>query len=220
VQTSDGKVITLYTEPSTAYQLNNREARLVDIRVGADIEANYVVREDRNIANLIIAGPVVTTEVVYPSSRVQTIQGRITKIASPNFLVLTTSEGKEIPLYLDLQKDFTIKYVDTDNKRVVTALQTTMPTTLETVDGPVTRKGARIEGTIVRVSVKTNPQEIVVKTTTGQEVIVLTSPEAKYRIDNEDVSFDEVQIGLPVTVIYDVDQRRNLLRSLSGLRRK
>jgi hypothetical protein len=221
IQTTEGKEITLYTDPRTTYRINEREARLADIRVGAEINAIYNVRDNRYMAGEIVVGAQTTApgpEIIYPSSASQTIQGRITKIASPNFLVVTTTDGKEVQLYLDLQRDFTIRFVDSGDKRIATSVVTATPTTLETTTGPT--NGATVEGTIVRVGVKTNPQEIVVRTKTGQEVILFTSPKTTYRLENRDVRFEDVQEGLPVMVIYDVDNQRKILRSLRGLRRK
>ena len=54
IRTSDGKEITVYTNPQTTYSLNNQPATISSFQAGVPVEVNYVMQNGRPYARGIL----------------------------------------------------------------------------------------------------------------------------------------------------------------------
>ena len=54
VRTRDNKEVVVYTNPQTRYLLNSRPVQFSDLRVGANINAGYVLEGNRYIASNVV----------------------------------------------------------------------------------------------------------------------------------------------------------------------
>src|SRR5262245_36609313 len=51
IRTADNKDVTLFVNPQTRVMVDGRAARIADLRVGSEINAAYIVENDRFIVN-------------------------------------------------------------------------------------------------------------------------------------------------------------------------
>jgi len=76
------------------------------------------------------------------------------------------------------------------------------------------KEGTTVEGTILRILAPSN--QIVVRTTTGQEVTLAAGPKTAYRFGTRDVQFSDFRQGQQVNVSYDVRGGQPIMSSLVG----
>jgi translation initiation factor IF-1 len=144
VRTSDNKEITFVAIPETRIVVNKKAARFSDLKVGAEINAVYTVRDDR-------------------------------------FLVSAVTVGEELP-----------------------------------APEPAPAEGTLVTGTVVRV---VGQDQVIVKTAEEKEVIIYVAPQTKYVFAEQPGRFTDLRPGADIRIQYDVRDRRNVARSIIGVRR-
>lgn len=157
------------------------------------------------------------------------VRGKIVKVQAPDQFVVRTQDNKEVILYASPRTRYTIdgkagkyadlrvgtelnaSYVVRDNKYYVNTV------TVGDLDATPSVKTTKIEGTVVRV---VGDDQVIVKTKGDKEVTVYVSPKTKYIFEDRPARFTDVRQGVDVRIEYDVRDRRNLARSILGIRRK
>lgn len=224
VQTSNGKELSFYTNPQTSYRRGTGNATIRDLRVGSNINVIYGMQDDRYLANevsFVEQGQPGSTAEVNPGRN--QIRGRITRMAA-NQIVITTSDGREVALQIDANNEVIAHYAQQGNQMMLLGLHAAREgaepaqggSSSTTTEVAPTAQGTTVEGTIVRVE----NNQVVVRGANGQEVILMSSPQSTYRLDDQAVRVNEFTAGQPVTVQYDVRDRNNYVRSIIGRRRR
>ena len=225
VRTSDNKEVILYTSPETRYVIKGKAARYSDLRVGAEIQAPYVVREERHVVSAVTVGAATDTPRASEAVRVS---GRIVRVQAPEHVVIRTADNREITLiagpksryvldgkagrFSDLRVGLEVnaEYLDRDSKMYVETI--TVGPVATTEPAPETT----VQGTVVRV---VGQDQVIVKTTENKEFTVYVVPQTKYVFDDQAGRFTDIRTGNDIRVVYDVRDRRNVARSILGLRR-
>ena len=163
-----------------------------------------------------------------------TIQGKVVRVA-PTFdsFVVRTADGRQVTVYpydktvyrrgaqafqvRELRPDTPVNviYDVRENRNVantITWVEGTPPAAAAAPPAPA-NAGTTVQGTLVRVE---GTDQFIVRTADGKEMILYSQPQTVYKLDNQVVQYKEVQPGTPVTVVYDVRDRRPILRSLVG----
>jgi hypothetical protein len=211
VQVEGGKQVTLHSGPKTVYRYRDRDGRFNDIRAGMSIRAIYDVSQERNLVSSVILED--ADRDAPAGQEAANIRGRIVKANSdPNHLVILTTDGKELILYLDSQRESTFRYETREGKRVLTGLSLGLVR-----EGPAPAATAPISGTIVRVAGA--DRQFVVRTEAGREVIFYAEPKAVYEFDGREVEFTTLRPGVSVSVNYDVRDQKHYARKISGRKR-
>jgi hypothetical protein len=105
VRTPDRREVILHVNPQTRFLLNNRAARLEDLREGARIAADFDIVEDRHVARAVTINP---AEVVEPVPAETVVEGTIVRVMEPeNQFVVRTAAGKEVILAAQPRATFT-----------------------------------------------------------------------------------------------------------------
>lgn len=104
VRTPDNRELTLYTNPQTIYRANNRDVRFSDVRVGSDITVGYDMSGNRYLANNVVVGPYeqVPAQAAVPAEGTL-VTGRVIRLVGTNEVILQTSDGREVPVYVTPQ---------------------------------------------------------------------------------------------------------------------
>lgn len=214
IQAEGGKQMTLYSGPKSVYRFRDRDGRFSDIRSGMSIRAIYGVTDERNVVSSVSLDD---AERDAPAAQENAnLRGRITKAsADPNHLVIQTSDGKEIILYLDSRREATFMYETREGKRVLTGM--TFGLAAEASTEPRAAAPVPITGTIVRVA--GTDRQFVVRTEDGREMIFYAEPKAVYEFDGREAEFTTLRPGVSVSVNYDVRDRKHYARRIIGRRR-
>jgi hypothetical protein len=118
IRTSAGKELTLFTSAQTRFMVNGKAVQFTDLRVGAEINADFTVRDGRYIVTQIAVGgapnaPAVEPAPVRPAEPVPAtptsleLKGSIVRVVGENQIVIRTANNKEITLFVEP----TTKYV-------------------------------------------------------------------------------------------------------------
>jgi hypothetical protein len=73
--------------------------------------------------------------------------------------------------------------------------------------------GTLIQGRVVRT---VGPDQVVIQTAAGQEMVVYVSPQTVYRFNDGAGQYTDLRPGFDVGVYYDVRDRRNVARRIIG----
>jgi hypothetical protein len=231
VKTSENKEIILQANPQTRFVINGKAGKYTDLRVGTEINAGYVLRDDRYLVNTVTIGAE-PGGVIPASGAVQTgttLRGKIVRLKGPDQVIVATTGGKEVMLvaspttryvingkaarFADLRVgiDVGAVYAERDHRFLVETFTVgAEPQVVPAGDATL------VEGTVVRV---VGEDQVVVRTPEKREVIVYVGPTTKYLIDDQPARFADFRSGAEVRIQYDVIDRRNTARSIIGLRR-
>ena len=234
VRTTGNKEVIFYSTPQTRYVINGKAGRYADLRVGTEINAGYIVRDDRYMVNTVTIGGDVSG-VVPASGTVQvgtTIRGKILKVQGSEQVVVRTADNKEVFLFVNPTTRYLINgkagrfadlrvglevnaaYAERDSRYIVETF--TVGTAPEAQQLPA-GEGTLVEGTVLRV---VGEDQVIVRTPEKKEVIVYVGPQTKYLIEDQPARFIDFRTGSEVRIYYDVRDRRNMARSILGVRRK
>src|SRR5262245_24257508 len=231
IRTSDNKEVTLYASPQTRYTIEGKAGRYTDLRVGTELNAVYVPRNERFVVNTVTVGAVLDTQPPQkaPPDQATTIRGKILKIQGQDQIVVRTSTGKEQTLFVGPSARFVIsgkagRFVDLRPGAEVTIIYTEREnrfwietvTVGETTAAEPPAEGTTVSGTVLRV---VGEDQVVVRTADNKEVIVYVAPQTKYIVDDRPAQFTDFRTGSDVRIIYDVRDRRNMGRSIIGIHR-
>jgi len=224
VETRDNKQVTLYTNPQTRYQMNNKAVTYSDLRAGANITARYVTEGDRHIVNAVTVAPVQATtpprtDVAPATGGAQTakgtvVEGEVVRVVGKDLVVIRTADGKEVMVYVSPET----KYQLGAKSGQFSDLK---PGASVGVDYDVrdTRNTARqvvgvnrVEGQVVRV---VGQDQVIVRTPDGKEVTVYLSPETRYQLTPQGGgTYTDLRPGTDIGVYYDVRDQRPMARRI------
>jgi len=71
------------------------------------------------------------------------------------------------------------------------------------------------QGEVIRVG----NNQVVIRTSDGKEIIVYTTPQTTYQLNEQPATFTQLQPGVPVRVDYDLRDQRPYARGIFGRRR-
>jgi len=106
VRTPDNREVTLFVNPQTRYLVNDRPVTFNDLRVGGDINATYLTQDGRFVVNTVTLGG--TPEVVQPAQPGTALEGTIVRVVGTDQVIIRTSTGQEVPVYVQPQTVYTI----------------------------------------------------------------------------------------------------------------
>lgn len=223
VRTNENKEVIFYTSPQSRYIINGKAGRYADLRVGAEVNSAYTLRDDRHVVNVVTVGAVETPRVINGSDNDRTrLRGKIVKLDGDDRFVIRTTDNKEFTLTTTPQA----KYVINGKAGRITDLRIGVEVDLgytvrddryyvETVTvGPAATdpaEGTAIQGTVVRI---VGEDQVVVKTTDNKEVIIYIQPQTKYLVNDEQARFTDLRSGSIIRVQYDERDQRRLARSI------
>jgi translation initiation factor IF-1 len=158
-----------------------------------------------------------------------TVKGRVVRMQGPDRFIVRTADNKELTFYTNPRTRYMLsgkaaKYTDLRAGTDITAIYVTegdryivnsVTTGEATEEAPP--EGTVVEGSVVRVI---GEDQVVVRTAAGKEVIVYVSPQTKYTFEERVGRFTDLRPGASIRVNYDVRDRRNMARSIVGVKRK
>lgn len=113
VRSSDGKEITLLASPQTRYMINGKASQFGDLRAGAEINANFILRDGRHHVSVVtIGGSTEAIPVPAPNTTTTTtpepvtVQGTIVRVVGEDQVVVKTAENKEVIIYVQPQTKY------------------------------------------------------------------------------------------------------------------
>ena len=149
------------------------------------------------------------------------MQGRIVRVANDQF-VIETRDKKEIVFVTNPQTKFILKdkpgrFADLRVGANITAAYARegdryIVNTVTLVDDSAPVDGTLIEGEVVRVI----GQDQVVLRSGGKEVIVFVDPKTVYLFEEKPGKFVDIRVGAPISVRYEVLEKRNVARNIVG----
>jgi len=137
VQGIDNKQYTFYTNPQTRYWMNNNPAQYSNLQVGSNVSTWYVPQGERyyvNRVNLLPAGatfpaPEAAVEAApqqvnpAPGAATNVYQGEIVRVVGQDQVVIRTSDGKEVIVYVNPQTTYRLN----EQPATITNLQPGVP---------------------------------------------------------------------------------------------
>jgi hypothetical protein len=114
VRTANDKEVILFTNPQSRYLINGRPGRFTDLRVGAELNVDYVIQDDRHWVQTVTIGETVVAPApapaVTPVPAVQDtrVEGTIVRVADGQ-VVIKTGENKEVIIHVDPQTRYTFE---------------------------------------------------------------------------------------------------------------
>lgn len=207
VQTNDNKEVAIQVSAQTKFMLNNRAIKATEIRTGANITAAYVLQGDRYIANMV------TLVDAQARGRATVIEGQVAKVVGKDQVLVTTIEGKEIPVVVTPQTviEFNARPVQFTQLRVGTPIAITYDLRGRQYVATKIVGVTALEGKVVRV---VGDDQVILSTSDGKEVVVYTSADTRYRVTDAGGAFVDLRPGTMVNVYYDVRDRRNMARHI------
>lgn len=235
VQSADGKQMSFYSDKRSKYRLNSRDATIANLQTGSNVDIQYETRNGRTMIHTISlpgqddamdqSGKTTSQTSRYLEPREvngQTrLHGRITQISSnPNQFVFRGDGGKETVVLLDDSRDMELTVENRNGRMYLSRVSVWDTTNGNRVDSamPATTTGTAVTGTIVRVMGREN--QFVLRTQSGEEIVMYGDPRATIRIDNQSVPFGSIQEGTQATVVYDSRGKKKILRSFEATGRR
>jgi hypothetical protein len=105
VTTTGGKEVTLYSSPTTRYVINGKPARFADLRVGVEIGAAYLERDNRFVVETFTVGAEPQT---VPAGDATLLEGTVVRVIGEDQVVVRTPQKKEIIVYVGPQTKYLI----------------------------------------------------------------------------------------------------------------
>jgi preprotein translocase subunit YajC len=164
------------------------------------------------------------------------LRGKIVRVQGENQFIVRTADNKEVTLYASPQTRYTINgkagkfgdlRVGTEinanysqvgerynvNTVTVGALADTPPAARDT-DPPVKgiAEGTAIRGRIVKLQA---PDQFVVRSAAGKEVVFFTSPQTRYTVDGRVVQFRDLRVGSEVNAEYALRDGRHIVSAVT-----
>lgn len=168
-----------------------------------------------------------------------TIQGQVIRVSpTNNSFVVLGPEGRQVTVYTTPQATFrfgerparlsdlkegsrvTVDYDLRDNRYMARSVTWTENATLSPSPAQTTTAapapvltGTPLQGTIVRLE---GSDQVLVRTPDNREVVFYADPQTVYRLQDRSVGFVDLRPGMPVTVTYDLRDRRPFARTIIG----
>jgi hypothetical protein len=239
IRTSDNKDVTLYASPTTRYTIEGKAGRYSDLRVGTEITGVYIPRNERFMVTTVTVGavaapppqaaPPAATPPPQQAGNGTLIRAKLLRVQGKDQIIVRTDAGKEYTLYVgptarfvingkagqlvDLRPgaDVAVIFTERDNRQWIETVTVGDVTAVEPIG-----EGTTVSGTVLRV---VGEDQVVVRTTDNKEVVVYVVPQTKYIVDEQPARFTDFRTGSDVRIVYDVRDRRNMARSIIGIRR-
>jgi len=149
------------------------------------------------------------------------IQGHVVRVQGPNQFVVRTADKREVILHTHPRTRFllnerAVRFTDLREKAAVDILFD--ETEGRNVASSVTIAGDEepgteiVEGEVVRVLEPQN--ELVVRTVSGKEVILVTHPRTTFTINERSARLVDFRPGTAVKVRFNVKDRKNMAHSI------
>jgi len=221
MRTGEGKEITLFAGQRSTFRFSDKTVRLQDLREGMPITAVYAPAGDRFVVSSVTLSEAQAPREAgaAPAAGGEALRGRIISAHSdPPHLVVRTTDGKEMILYLDGRQEMTFRYETREGKRVLTAAATGQPVPVGAAGGTPAPRTTELSGTILRVAGPDN--QFIVRTEDGREVTFYADPKAVYEFDGRAGAFTDLRTGVGVGITYDVRDGRHFARRIIGRPRR
>ena len=174
------------------------------------------------VAFAACTAPALALQAKKPSTKPTTVRGRVVKVHGTDRFVVRTSDNREVILRTRTATKFlrnkqAVRFADLRAGIPVTVLVDEdgkdLFATSVTLDEVVAEEDATtLEGTIVRVRETEN--EIVVRTSAGKEVILVTNKAAKITLNNRTVRLTALQPGMAIKANFAVKNKKNMAHSI------
>jgi hypothetical protein len=226
VRTADNKEIIFFTNPETRYLIDGKAARYGDLRVGADVNAVYVLRDGRHMVHAVTVG--VAGEPRTPASEAMVLRGKIVSVADPAKIVVRTAIGEELVLQsgpqtrividgkvsklkdLRVGADVNVNYSQRLGQKLVKTITFgagPVPGVIQGESGEP-RRPTSLQGKIVRVE---SPDHVIVRTDDGREITLIAGPRSRFIVDGRSgrCRFADLRVGVAVDAgVVEQDKRR------------
>jgi len=208
VQTDDKKEIALQVNAQTKFMMNNKAIELSELKTGSNISVAYVLEGDRHIANTVTL-----VDARARADQATVIEGQVAKVVGKDQVIITTTEGKEVPIVVTPQTaiEFNAKPVQFTELRAGSPIAVYYDMRDRQYVATKIVGVTALEGKVVRVI---GQDQVVLTTSDGKEVVVYISPETRYRLTETGGAFVDLRPGAMVNVYYDVRDRRNIARQI------
>jgi len=236
VRTADNKEILLYANPQTRFVINGKVGAWADLRTGTDIQAVYVPRDGRFVVNTFTVGTLPAGEpgravVDVPQSPTLSVRGRIVATRAPDQVTVKTNDGHELTFFAATESRILVngqpaRFEDMRLGTEVTVAYRCVINSV-TIEGPppavqppppaAVGEGTLIQGTVIRT---VGTDQVLVRTPENKEIPVYVAPTTKYVFADQPGRFTDFIPGSEVRIYYDVNDRRNIARSITGHLRK
>ena len=233
VRTTGNKEIIVFTSPETRYVIDGKAARYGDLRVGTEINAVYVMRDDRHIVNSVTVG-VAAAEPVNPRPVAEgtVIRGKIVSVDDPAKIIIRSAAGEEMVLVStpetrilidgkvsklkDLRSGFevNVNYTQRNGQKLVTMIAfgaAPVPGVIQQVGGEVQRP-TTLRGKIVKVN---SPDHVTVRTADGREITLIAGPKSRFIVDGRAGRFADLRIGVEVNADFLEQDKRMLVETIT-----
>jgi translation initiation factor IF-1 len=97
VRTQDNKEVILFTNPQTRYTIRGKAGRYTDLSVGTELNATYLVRDDRNYVNVVTVGDLEPA----PAVKATTVEGTVVRVVGEDQVIVKTTGDKEVTVYVN-----------------------------------------------------------------------------------------------------------------------
>ncbi len=110
IRTSAGKELVLFTSAQTRFMVNGKAVQFSDLRVGAEVNADFTVRDGRHLVTQITVGGAPNAPAVEPApapaAEPLEVQGTIVRVVGQDQVVIKTADNKEVTVYVQPQTKY------------------------------------------------------------------------------------------------------------------
>jgi translation initiation factor IF-1 len=231
VRTADNKEIIFFTNPETRYLIDGRAARYGDLRVGADVNAVYVLRDDRHFVNAVTVG-VAADQQTPPAREGTVLRGKIVSADDPAKIIVRTATGEELLLMFGPQtrividgkvsklKDLrvgaevNVNYSQRNGQKLVNTITIGAGPVPGVIQGESDepRRPTSLQGKIVRVE---SPDHVIVRTAAGREITLIAGPRSRFIVGGRTGRFADLRVGVEVNADFLEQDKRRLVESIT-----
>jgi hypothetical protein len=121
IRTSAGKELVLFTSTQTRFMVNGKAVQFTDLRVGAEINADFTVRDGRHIVTQITVGgapnlprrpeavPAPEPPAPAPATpAARELKGSVVRVVGDNQIVIRTGDNKEVTVFVEPQTKYLV----------------------------------------------------------------------------------------------------------------
>jgi translation initiation factor IF-1 len=109
VKAADGKEAMFQIPQDARILVNNNQARLEDLKVGHEVQVSYVERDSHWFAqNVVVEQANAQAPNQNPQPNANEIQGSVVRIVGKEQVIVRTSDGKEVTVFVQPQSTYSI----------------------------------------------------------------------------------------------------------------
>jgi hypothetical protein len=100
VRTQDNREVTLFASPQSHFMINNQAGRFADLKVGTDINADFMAHNGQNMIGTLTVGAAGAQLGAAGQAQAQSplLNGKVTRVVG-NQVFIQTADGREMSLY-------------------------------------------------------------------------------------------------------------------------